>query len=319
MRDPTDLSSDPAYHLALGRAIQVVRAELGLSRKELAGRAGISYTYLADIEKGRRRPSSQSLLQIARVFGMSPSALLERAEELLSRLPGLAAHEEEGALLLRWGLEPGVAAFELGAADAFALREGDVPAIPRRATSAPQEPRRSVDVPDALRRDAGPRPGPPASTEPTPGTVAGAPAAGGPSAPSPASPPSFPSPATTRGPSPDREFSLMRAAHAKESPAQPPEPVADVPLLAAQSPLPAAEARPPVAERPGPVSAERRWFGEALRRAREPDESRASARTPSPELGVHEAREELHDLIDELPSADVPILVQLVRRLLGRR
>ena len=57
-------TQDPAYYEALGRAIKVARTELGLSRKELAARAKISYPYIADIESGRGRPSSSALLAV---------------------------------------------------------------------------------------------------------------------------------------------------------------------------------------------------------------------------------------------------------------
>jgi len=84
--DPT--RDDPAYYEALGRAIQVARTELGLSRRDLAARTGVSYTYLADIENGRRRPSSLPLLKISHALGMSPSKLLARAEVYYSRGTG---------------------------------------------------------------------------------------------------------------------------------------------------------------------------------------------------------------------------------------
>lgn len=85
---PEARSDDPAYYQGLGRAIQVARTELGLSRRDLAARTGVSYTYLADIENGRRRPSSAPLLAISRALGMSPSELLARAEVYYARGTG---------------------------------------------------------------------------------------------------------------------------------------------------------------------------------------------------------------------------------------
>lgn len=84
---------DPAYYEALGRAIKVARAELGLSRKDLAEAARISYPYVADIESGRGRPSSSALLAVARALGMSPSTLMARAESFVHRMrePNTAA------------------------------------------------------------------------------------------------------------------------------------------------------------------------------------------------------------------------------------
>ena len=77
---------DPAYYEALGRAIKVARTELGMSRKELAAAARISYPYVADIESGRGRPSSSALLAIARALGMSPSTLMASAEFFADRM-----------------------------------------------------------------------------------------------------------------------------------------------------------------------------------------------------------------------------------------
>ena len=78
-------TEDPAFYEALGRAIKVARTEQGLSRKELALRAEVSYPYVADIESGRGRPSSTALLQIAKALGMAPSELLARAEAFVER------------------------------------------------------------------------------------------------------------------------------------------------------------------------------------------------------------------------------------------
>jgi transcriptional regulator with XRE-family HTH domain len=105
--DPT--RDDPAYYEALGRAIQVARTELGLSRRDLAARTGVSYTYLADIENGRRRPSSSPLLAISRALGMSPSELLARAEVYYTRGTGrpfvaTALEEDVGERLERRAL-----------------------------------------------------------------------------------------------------------------------------------------------------------------------------------------------------------------------
>ena len=78
---------NPSFYEALGRAIKVLRTERGLSRKELAARAGVSYPYLADIESGRGRPSSSSLLGLSGALGISVSTLMAKAESYLTRIP----------------------------------------------------------------------------------------------------------------------------------------------------------------------------------------------------------------------------------------
>jgi transcriptional regulator with XRE-family HTH domain len=78
-------SRDKDFYAALGRAIRVTRTEQGLERKELARLAGLSYPYLSEIEKGKKRASTEALLPIARALGLKQSELLERAERLLER------------------------------------------------------------------------------------------------------------------------------------------------------------------------------------------------------------------------------------------
>jgi len=85
---------DKDFYAALGRAIRVTRTEQGLERKELARLAGLSYPYLSEIEKGKKRASTEALLPIARALGLRQSELLERAERLLER--GLPRSELAG-------------------------------------------------------------------------------------------------------------------------------------------------------------------------------------------------------------------------------
>lgn len=79
-RDGSEAS--PEYYEALGRAIQTTRTGRGMSRRELADRAGISYPYLSEIENGKKRASSAALIEIAAVLGMRPHHLLEMAENI---------------------------------------------------------------------------------------------------------------------------------------------------------------------------------------------------------------------------------------------
>ena len=73
------------FYRALGQAIKVARTEQGVERKELARVSGISYPYLSEIEKGKKRASTEALLPIAQTLGLKQSELLERAERLLER------------------------------------------------------------------------------------------------------------------------------------------------------------------------------------------------------------------------------------------
>lgn len=90
--DPPRPDDDPpggdARAEALGRAIKVIRTGLGLGRPELAERAGLSYSYLAEIENGKKQASSAALHAIAIALAMSPSELLAASEEWAARLAG---------------------------------------------------------------------------------------------------------------------------------------------------------------------------------------------------------------------------------------
>lgn len=65
---------------ALGRTIQVLRTDQGLSRRELATRAQISYSYLSAIENGAKPPSSKILALIAAALGVHRHELIAAAE-----------------------------------------------------------------------------------------------------------------------------------------------------------------------------------------------------------------------------------------------
>lgn len=82
--DQTGTGPD-SFDEALGRIIKVVRTDLGLERGDLADRAGISYSYLAAIENGQRRPSSTVLRSIAEALGVRSHMLVESAEARMER------------------------------------------------------------------------------------------------------------------------------------------------------------------------------------------------------------------------------------------
>lgn len=73
---------EPAYPEALGRTIRVYRAARDIARRELAEHAEISYSYLAEIEKGSKYPSARALHALAKALGLSPAELLTAAETL---------------------------------------------------------------------------------------------------------------------------------------------------------------------------------------------------------------------------------------------
>ena len=65
---------------ALGARIRARRAELGISQERLATRTGLHWTFVGQVERGQRNPSTTNLLKIAHGLGVD-------AGELVSGLP----------------------------------------------------------------------------------------------------------------------------------------------------------------------------------------------------------------------------------------
>ncbi|MEX2375047.1 MAG: helix-turn-helix transcriptional regulator [Dehalococcoidia bacterium] len=86
-RRPARTRHEPEHSEAVGRAIKVLRAARGLSRKELAEAAGISYPYLSEIESGTKAGSSRALRPIAEALGVPLHELFAAGEELLAESP----------------------------------------------------------------------------------------------------------------------------------------------------------------------------------------------------------------------------------------
>lgn len=89
--------------LEFGRAIETLRASRGLSREETATLAGISASYLSEIERGLKRPSADIVERIARAFGMKGSGLLQHVEDLSGPLPDEEAPARAVQLPLKRG------------------------------------------------------------------------------------------------------------------------------------------------------------------------------------------------------------------------
>jgi transcriptional regulator with XRE-family HTH domain len=62
--------------------VKLRRTELGLSRRELAERAGLSYPYVAELENGAKQGSPKAIEAIARALELRPSELLAWSDDL---------------------------------------------------------------------------------------------------------------------------------------------------------------------------------------------------------------------------------------------
>lgn len=66
---------------ALGRAIRAHRLAAGLSQEALAERAGLHWTYVSQVERGRRNVSVDALGRLGSALGVPGWRLLRDAED----------------------------------------------------------------------------------------------------------------------------------------------------------------------------------------------------------------------------------------------
>ena len=78
---PETRNDDALLGQSLGRAIREARTERKLSMRALAAAAEISQPFLSTIENGQAMPSLATLYRVAKVLGISPSALLPAMPE----------------------------------------------------------------------------------------------------------------------------------------------------------------------------------------------------------------------------------------------
>ncbi|WP_245787656.1 helix-turn-helix domain-containing protein [Amycolatopsis saalfeldensis] len=64
----------------MGARIRARRADLGISQERLALRSGLHWTFVGQVERGQRNPSTTNLLRIAYGLGVD-------AAELVTGLP----------------------------------------------------------------------------------------------------------------------------------------------------------------------------------------------------------------------------------------
>jgi transcriptional regulator with XRE-family HTH domain len=65
---------------ALGRAVQAIRAEIGVSQTQLSEATGLMQSWISHIEHGRRNPTWSNIVRLAEGLGVSVAELAARAE-----------------------------------------------------------------------------------------------------------------------------------------------------------------------------------------------------------------------------------------------
>lgn len=81
----------PPDAAALGRAVQAIRSEQGISQTELAEATGFMQSWISNVEHGRRNVSWSNVGRLADGLGISVSELAIRAEALAGDRPGASA------------------------------------------------------------------------------------------------------------------------------------------------------------------------------------------------------------------------------------
>jgi transcriptional regulator with XRE-family HTH domain len=137
---------DPEGRPGVGTAIKLRRTELGLGRRELAERAGLSYPYVSEIENGKKQGSQASLRAIAEALGLRPYELLAWGEDL-EDAPAEAAPSDPDhwTNLTRTMSAPRADSFAMPLA---ALASAPPPAPASSAGGAPERDARAAALPD---------------------------------------------------------------------------------------------------------------------------------------------------------------------------
>lgn len=67
--------------VVFGRILQEKRQEKGLSQEQLAQRCNLDRTYISLLERGLRQPTINSLFNISKGLGISPSVFIKLIED----------------------------------------------------------------------------------------------------------------------------------------------------------------------------------------------------------------------------------------------
>jgi transcriptional regulator with XRE-family HTH domain len=70
----------PTWRNAISGLIKEYRLGQGWTQEELGHRAGYDPVYINMLERGRRNPSVQALINLCQAFGVRPSAFLTEVE-----------------------------------------------------------------------------------------------------------------------------------------------------------------------------------------------------------------------------------------------
>lgn len=112
------MNADPeSIELRLARRLLELRRESRLTLTALSEKCGISAPHLSRLEKGDRQPSIGALLQLARVYDMSLSQLVEEETDesyhLIRSGSGITHEGADGTYTVLSGPGPGLSVVEI--------------------------------------------------------------------------------------------------------------------------------------------------------------------------------------------------------------
>jgi transcriptional regulator with XRE-family HTH domain len=67
----------PSVRQLFGSTLRALREEAGLTQEEVADRADIHWTYLSQVEGGKRNLGLENIVYLAKAIGVTPSDLLK--------------------------------------------------------------------------------------------------------------------------------------------------------------------------------------------------------------------------------------------------
>ena len=93
-------ADSPTLREVLGAVIRAERARRGMALRPLAAKAGLAATYLGEVERGQKEPSSETLARLADALDLSLAELLRRAAEALG---GSGSRQDRADLMASLG------------------------------------------------------------------------------------------------------------------------------------------------------------------------------------------------------------------------
>ena len=85
--------------MTLGERIKKTRLQEGLSQREIAGKSGITISFLSQVEKDKAAPSLKSLRNIAQALGIKVARLFDEDASIFKRIKIIKKGTDEKIIL----------------------------------------------------------------------------------------------------------------------------------------------------------------------------------------------------------------------------